>query len=107
MFIGYYEDSNGNEYFNNLYYKNSNGYREWFKDSFSPMTENVRVLDFKIQGNNYQEKRAYLEDLAIDWSTFFAGLDWSYSELAEIQNWFYTNGKRYGLLKEFKENCIC
>ena len=28
-------------------------------------------------------------------------------ELYHIQNFFETMGKRYGLLREFKENCIC
>ena len=30
----------------------------------------------------------------------------SYSELAEVGERFYTLGKRYGLLKEFRENGI-
>lgn len=30
----------------------------------------------------------------------------SYGELAEVQAIFERLGKRYGLLKEFKENCI-
>ena len=30
----------------------------------------------------------------------------SYSELAFMQNYFYKVGKRYGLIKEFRENGI-
>lgn len=105
MFIGYYE-LEGKEHFN-IYYKNTCGYREWQKDTFSPITKNEKILDFKLSGKTYQEKQNSLRDLAIEWQLIFASLSWSYLELAEIQNYFYENGKRYGLLKEFKENCIC
>lgn len=106
MFIGYYKLENEQECFA-IYYKNKLGYNEWNKDTFCPYCHNIRTLDFKISGKNYQERQASLRDLAIDYSNNFAGLSWSYSELAEIGDYFYKNGKRYGLLKEFKKNCIC
>ena len=105
MFIGYYE-LDGKKYFN-IYYKNTCGYGEWQKDTFSPITKNIKTLDFKLSGKTYQEKQSSLRDLAIDWQLNFASLSWSYLELAEIQNYFLENGKRYGLLQEFKENGIC
>lgn len=105
MFIGCYE-ING-EPFYAIYYKNRYGYEEWCKETFSPNIENIRILDFKISGETYEERKASLEDLAIDYSNNFASLSWSYGELAEICNFFYKNGKRYGLLQEFKENAIC
>lgn len=105
MFIGYYE-LEGKEHFN-IYYKTSNGYKVWNTLTFSPTCKNIKMLDFKISGKTYQERKASLEDLAIEFSNNFASLSWSWGEIAEITNYFYENGKRYGLLKEFKENAIC
>lgn len=90
-----------------IYFKNRYGYEQFFKDTFSPINEDIQVLDLKVKGNTYEERKASLEDLAIDYSNNFASLSWSYSELAEIGDFFYRNGKRYGLLKEFRENAIC
>lgn len=105
MFIGYYE-LDRKKYFN-IYYKNTCGCGKWLKDTFSPITKNIKTLDFKLSGKTYQEKKNSLRDLAIEWQLNFASLSWSYLELSEIQNYFLENGKRYGLLQEFKENCIC
>lgn len=104
MFIGIYELENKTNF--NLYYKNFEGWRLWYKNTFSPLCENIKILDFKIEGKKYKEKKAYLINLAIDWQTNYSGLNWSYSELIEIQNFFEKNAKRYGLIKEFKENGI-
>ena len=105
MFIGKYE-LDGKEYFN-IYYKNKYGYEAWQRDTFSPTTKNIEILDFKISGITYKDKKESLEELAIEYSLYFSQLSWSYGEYAEIENYFYKNAKRYGLLKEFKENCIC
>ena len=66
-----------------------------------------KELSREESGKTYAERKCNLEELAKDWQTNFAWLGWSYSELAEIGDFFYKNGKRYGLLREFKENCIC
>lgn len=108
MFLGYYE-LNGKEHFDIYFYSNwgEQGYKLWHEETFSPLCKNIKTLDFKISGKTYKERKASLQDLAIDYSNNFASLSWSYGELAEIEKYFYNNGKRYGLLKEFKENCIC
>lgn len=105
MFIGIYK-LDGKEYFS-IYYKNELGYKEWHKDTFSPNCEDIAVLDFKIGGKTYQERKANLEELAKDWQLNFSGFSWSYGELCEINNYFYENAKRYGLVKVFQENAIC
>lgn len=105
MFIGYYELENNEPYFN-IYYKNKYGYKQWQEDTFSGVY-NIETLDFKIGGKTYKDRQNNLRELAIDYSNNYASLSWSYSELAEICNYFYENGKRYGLLKEFRENGIC
>lgn len=105
MFIGRYE-INGEPHFA-VYYKNEFGYKAWFEDTWSPEVENIMVLNLEIKGENYADKKDCLEGLAIDWQTNFSDLSWSYGELALIEDWFYTNAKRYGLLEEFRENGIC
>ena len=108
MFIGYYE-LEGKEHFDIYFYSNygESGYKLWFDETFSPNTKNIKLLDFKISGKTYKERKSCLKELAIDWQLQFSVLNWSYGELAIIGEWFNKNGKRYGLLKEFKENCIC
>lgn len=103
MFIGVYELDNKKHF--NIYYKNSYGYEEWFKDTFSPECK-YETLDFKISGKTYQERKASLEDLAKDWQLHFSDFGWSWGEIAEITNYFYDMAKRFGLVKEFKENGI-
>lgn len=105
MFLGKYE-LEGKEYFY-IYIKKNGGWRAFHSDTFSPLTENIEILDMVVKGKNYKEKQDYLRDLAIDYQHNFAPLSWSYGELLDIQDFFYKNAKRYGLLKEFKENAIC
>lgn len=104
MFIGKYELDN--KIYNNIYYGHE-GWREWHRDTFSVNSSNHEILDFKISGKTYQERKASLKDLAKDWQLHFSQFSWSYGELAEITDYFYENGKRYGLLKDFRENAIC
>jgi len=104
MFIGYYE-LNKKKYFN-IYYYTKSGFDLWYNETFSPECKNINILNFVIFGKNYKERKEFLKDLAIKWQYDFLDLSWSYGELAEIQDYFYKNGKKYGLLKEFKENAI-
>lgn len=101
MFYANYIDGEGRKQAN-LYY----GYSKWFEDSFSPDTIVNAIIDFKIQGRTYAEKKEYLRNLAIDFQSA-NDCDLSYGELADIYNFFEVNGKRYGLIQEFRENAIC
>ena len=103
-FIGTYKLNN--KQYNNIYYNCFEGWREWHKDTFSPACEDIKMLLLKIQGKDYKEKQADLEEKAIEWSVYFSQFAWSYGEIAEIQDFFYINAKRYGLVKEFKDNGI-
>lgn len=105
MFLARYDLNNEAQFA--IYYKNQYGYKQFFEDTFSPMSENIEVLDLKIKGNTYEERKSNLYDLALDYQNMFSSLSWSYGELVEINDFFYKNGKRYGMLKEFKENAIC
>ena len=55
----------------------------------------------------YAERKEAARQEAIDWQLDFGNHNYSYSELADYQDHFRSLGKRYGLLKEFRENAIC
>ena len=54
----------------------------------------------------YKEMKEKIRQEAIEWQLDFANHNYSYNELAEWGNYFYKLGKKYGLLKEFRENGI-
>lgn len=56
--------------------------------------------------NRYQEGKAKARDEAIQWSCDFGEHNYSYSELADFTDRFTKLGKRYGLLREFRENGV-
>lgn len=100
MLLGIFKNTEGKQK-SNLYYN----WSEWHKDTFSPVTEVITMILFKISGKTYAEKQESLRQLAIDYQLSDAsGLSWG--EYAEIEGFFEKNAKRYGLTKEFKENCI-
>ena len=55
----------------------------------------------------YETKKAVARQGAIDWQNDFGNHNYSYGELAEFGEHFEKLGRRYGLLKEFRENGIC
>lgn len=57
--------------------------------------------------NNYQKLKEKIRNEAIDWQNDFCNHNYSYSELIAFRSYFEKFGKRYGLLKEFRENGIC
>lgn len=56
--------------------------------------------------NNYQKAKAAAREKAVEFSLTCGERDMSYCELAEIGNYFNRLGRRYGLLREFRENGI-
>lgn len=55
----------------------------------------------------YYKRQAQLRERAIDWQMRFAeGAIYSWSDIAEAGDYFQYWGKRFGLLREFKENAI-
>ena len=55
----------------------------------------------------YQEKKAAAREEAIEWQLTTAQEPMYMSEAAEWNEYFTRLGRRYGLLREFRENCIC
>lgn len=56
--------------------------------------------------NRYQRAKERARDKAIEWQLDFDNHNYSYGELAYYGNYFERLAKRYGLVKEFKENGI-
>jgi len=55
---------------------------------------------------SYKERKEKAREKAIEWQLNFGNNNYSYYDLMLWENYFYKIGKRYGLLKEFKENGI-
>lgn len=73
-----------------------------------PENNILYYIPLTVSGNSYQEKKQDLYNKSLQYnSSWYEFCNWSYSELATIQEFFEVNGRRYGLLTEFKENAIC
>lgn len=55
---------------------------------------------------NYQRAKENAREKAIDWQLESSEKDYSYGDLANFGVYFYKLGRRYGLLREFRENGI-
>lgn len=56
--------------------------------------------------NNYQKYKAKFRQEAIEWKQDFANHNYSYAELLYWKEYFTMQGRRYGLMIEFKEKGI-
>lgn len=54
----------------------------------------------------YQKAKKRAIDKAVEWQMDFENHNYSYGELAEWQSYFTKLAKRYGLVREFRENGI-
>ena len=59
-----------------------------------------------MKRSSYNRLKESARTEALEWQLTAGDNTMSYSELAEAGERFYTLGKRYGLLKEFRENGI-
>lgn len=56
---------------------------------------------------SYAERKEEVREMAIEYQNSFSeGKQWSYGEMAEIQGNLERLGRRYGLLREFRENAV-
>lgn len=82
-----------------------NVYNKIKKDDF--IKKQLKTIKKYLNRLEYYERRkAEIAEQAKDYQRSWENYCYSYGELAEINNYFYKQGKRYGLIKEFKENCI-
>lgn len=79
-------------------------YTELHRATFKPINWEVVILD-KIKGN-YKEKQETLTNKAIDTQNLLSMISCSWYDVSAIGEYFSRYGKRYGLLKEFRENGI-
>lgn len=54
----------------------------------------------------YRELKERARQKAIDWQLSESDYPYSYGGIAILTDYFYRLGKRYGLLREFRENGI-
>lgn len=54
----------------------------------------------------YAERKTRAREEAIEWQADFPNHNYYWSEMADFYDYFYKLGKRYGLLREFRENAI-
>lgn len=54
----------------------------------------------------YQQQKEAARQEAIDWQSEYGGYPYSHEGLMIVCDYFYKLGKRYGLLREFRENWI-
>lgn len=56
--------------------------------------------------SKYQMNKEEARNKAIEWQSHFSDESYSWGELLRFQEYFTKLGKRYGLLREFRENGI-
>ena len=56
--------------------------------------------------NKYQRAKQNARNKAVEWQSDFFNHDYSYGELAYYGEYFSRLARRYGLVREFKENGI-
>ena len=81
-------------------------FQDYISDTFSPEVETVVIIPFTVHGSNYAERRENVRETAIDFQAADCGGLYM-SDYGLICDWFTKMGKRYGLLREFRENAIC
>lgn len=76
---------------------------EWDK----PLKEHTFWTIHSRKLTAYEKRQALARDLAIEWQSdlWEQGSDWY--DIWRVQDFFYEVGKKYGLLREFRENGIC
>ena len=59
-----------------------------------------------MKTNKYMIKKEEVRQKAIEWQLNYSNNNYSYYDLMIWQDYFYKLAKRYGLIREFKENGI-
>lgn len=101
MTLGIYKDDKGHV-FGGL----DNFMQDFDRDTLSSVYKDLFCFDFRPMGRTYASKKAYVREAAVRFSCCEPP-DMSYAELAYITDLFSKLGKRFGLLREFRENGIC
>ena len=65
------------------------------------------IVRFRIGGETYAERQDSLRNIAIDFQRAEQGYHFYWSDYCTVTNFFESYGRKYGLLREFRENGIC
>lgn len=68
--------------------------------------QNLKSNKRKGGNNTYTQQKQNVRSKAIEWHYDFCNHSYSYEELAVFACYFNKLAKRFGLIKEFKENGI-
>ena len=107
MFFAHIKNEMVGEHGGGIYYENAGGREAYFRDTACPGTEIVSFVSFHAYGNTYAERKESVRNAALDYQAAWSDYPFSYSEQFEIGAWFERMGRKYGLLREFRENAIC
>ena len=79
-----------------------------FKYNLTEISENTfRILNEREKyPKTYANKRYILQEFALMWLDWFCDCRYSWESLAQWGAFFEEYGKKYGLLREFRENGI-
>lgn len=82
-------------------------YNEYHNKTFCPDSETLFIIDFKYskKGKSYTDKKNFIREKAKAYQNNFEFID-NLNAVILLQNYFEKWGKKYGLLREFKENAI-
>ena len=75
--------------------------------------EQIGNKSFRVHGVLPKERytkdynRDVVRNFAIEWQRSFEKFNYSWGDIADWEDFFRDYGKKYGLLTEFHENCIC
>lgn len=83
-------------------------WEEYWSDTFTPDCEIVGIVEYKVHGSAYTDRKESVREQAqVTQNLMSIAEDISWYELMLIEEYFRKQGKRYGLLKEFRINGIC
>ena len=93
---------------NNLQAWIYNDMEYFIQDTFSSDCNIIACLGFSVSGTSYNERKENARNIVIEFNSIVCenSIDLSYSEWSIITGIFEGYAKKYGLTKEFKENCI-
>lgn len=63
-------------------------------------------MEVYMPDDNYQKAKEEARNEAAQWQSDFASHGYGYGELAFYSAYFERKARRYGLMKEFRENAI-
>lgn len=66
-----------------------------------------QFLTIKKTVSSYEKAKTALRDFAVEFSNKQGDFSMSWGDRCEWSAFFETYGKKYGLLREFRENAIC